>query len=418
MEGDYMTGDEMEIEVGTLPAMADQVGIIDRAQLEIAVDTANKYPRSITKALEEAHSMALKDERTAETMFYVLPRSDKDIIGPSARLAEVMVYAWRNLRIESETFMEDLTHVTARGTCFDTERNNAIRISVKRRITKANGKRYSDDMIIVTSNAAVSIALRNAVFRIIPRTYTDQVFRAAMQASVGDTDTIAAKREVALSWFGEGGIQPEQVYELLKVHGIDDIGVEQIIRLRGIVNALKDSETTLDAIFNPPKGEEATQELDDALTPDALAGPIPSGKYRGQSYHEALADTDGGPEYVRRYLLPRAIGDLREQLEAALQEIVDEMGDGTETSSSNAPDAGEMPREEAGAVGGASPADDSGASLVYEAWKKADEKAAALVRAGKEFTMDESMRLEELKSANDFEGLLAMDKDFTERLAS
>ena len=413
-----MEGDSVSTEIGTFEELGlDALGggaMAGPEMINIQVATAKKWPRSITRALEEAETLACQDEKTAETMYYVLPRSGDDIIGPSVRLAEVMSHVWGNIAVAAEPLDEGKTHLVAEGTCWDMERNVFVRIRVKRRITKSSGARYSDDMIGQTANAATSVAFRNAVFHGIPRVYVDRIYRKAMAASVGNVKTVEAKRTAAMEYFGEKGYQPEQIYALLKVEGLEDIGVEEIIRLRGIVNAVKGGDATLEGIFNPPKGEEATQELDEALTPDALAGPVPSGKYRGLSYREALADADGGPEYVRRYLLPRAIGDLRKQLEEALQAI--ENGGGTETSSSNAPDAGEMPREEAGTVGGAPPADPE-SDLVVEAYHKAKGKSFDLNARG-ELTLDESIRLDDLRSAGDFEGLLAMDKDFTERLAS
>lgn len=416
-----MEGDSMSTEIGTLEELGldtvGSVGIVGSEMINIQVATAKKWPRSITRALEEAETLACQDEKTAETMYYVLPRSGDDIIGPSARLAEVMSHVWGNLIVAAEPLDEGRTHLVAEGTCWDMERNVACRIRVKRRITKSSGKRYSDDMIGQTANAAVSIAFRNAVFKAIPRVYVDRIYRKAMAASVGNLDTVAAKRTAAMEYFGGKGYQPEQIYALLKVEGLEDIGVEEIIRLRGIVNAVKQGDATLEGIFNPPKGEEATQELDKALTPDALAGIVPSGKYRGQTYHQALADTDAGPEYVRRYLLPKAIGDLREQLEAALLKI--ENGGEPETSSSNALDAGEMPKEEAGAVGGASPVEELGdqpESIVDEAYRKASAKASTLSVRG-ELSVDEALRLDELHSAKDFEGLLELEKDFDSRLS-
>ncbi|MFN8826683.1 MAG: hypothetical protein ACK501_17070, partial [Planctomycetota bacterium] len=47
-----------------------------------------------------------------------------------------------------------------------------------RRITGKNGRRYSSDMIGVTGNAACSIALRNAVFRGIPRAFWIDIYDA------------------------------------------------------------------------------------------------------------------------------------------------------------------------------------------------------------------------------------------------
>jgi hypothetical protein len=120
-------------------------------------------------------------------------------------------------------------------------------------------------MVNVTGNAAVSVAYRNAVLKLIPRAFTDRVYKAAQEASVGK-GTLDQKRTRALDYFGKAGVAPEAVYALLGVGGFDDLGIEQIIQLRGIVNAIKDGETTLEEVFNPePPQSEAASKLDAAL---------------------------------------------------------------------------------------------------------------------------------------------------------
>ena len=206
---------------------------VDRASIDIQVSTAKKYPRSVDKALKDALTLATLDEETAASCFYVLPRSGKRIEGPSARLAEIMAYSWGNLRADADIVDEDRTHITAMGTCFDLEKNVAIRVRVKRRITDRSGRRYNEDMIGVTSNAAISIALRNAVFKVIPAALTQRIYLAARSASIGDAGTITQKRQRAVEWFGKAGMTEAQLLELLEVRGLDDVGEEELITLPG-----------------------------------------------------------------------------------------------------------------------------------------------------------------------------------------
>ena len=261
--------DEVITEVGTItPMVLPESVALDRASIDMQVATARAFPRSVTKALLEAEGLATLDEETAGSMFYSLPKrkgQDKPVEGPSARLAEIMAYSWGNLRVEADIVGEDKTHITALGTCFDLERNVAVRIRVKRRITNKHGQRFGDDMIGVTGNAAVSIALRNAVFKVIPAALVRRVYSAARQASIGKAGTLDQKRQAAMEWFSKAGIKPEQIYQLLDVKGWDDVGIEHIIMLRGTANAIKEGETTLEQVFNPPKNTDGAQALDAAL---------------------------------------------------------------------------------------------------------------------------------------------------------
>ncbi len=281
--------DENEIEVeegvGTTLELLEGSGVlsaVDRAAIDIQVATAKQYPRSVDRALKEALTLATLDEDTAASMFYALPRGGKTIEGPSARLAEVMTYAWGNLRADADIVAEDRTHVTAMGTCFDVERNVAVRVRVKRRITDRHGRRYNEDMIGVTANAAISIALRNAVFKVVPMTFVRRIYGEARKASLGEAGTMAQKRQKALEWFANAGIKDGQVFEVLGVKGLDDIGEDELITLRGLVTALQDGETTVEQVFRRHDVSDGAGELDDALDEKPAKAPKKSSKAAGK----------------------------------------------------------------------------------------------------------------------------------------
>jgi hypothetical protein len=251
---------------------ASSLEAVDRASIDMQIATAKRYPRSITKAMEEARSLATMDEETAGSMFYALPRDGKTIEGPSARLAEVMAYSWQNLRADADIIAEDKTHITAMGTCFDLERNVAVRVRVKRRITDKRGRRYKDDMIGVTGNAAVSIALRNAVFKVIPQTFVRAVYQEARKASLGQGGTLKQKRQNALIWFNKAGVKDEDVFRLLEIDGMDDLRENQLITLRGLRTAIQDGETTVEDVFHPAKEKSpGAEDLNEALTDEGAA---------------------------------------------------------------------------------------------------------------------------------------------------
>lgn len=264
---DFGVDQGVDVEVGTMQLLegAGALEAVDRASIDVQIATAKRYPRSVDKALKEALTLATLDEETAASMFYALPRSGKTIEGPSARLAEVMAYSWGNIRVDADIVAEDRTTVTAMGTCFDVEKNVAVRVRVKRRITDKKGARYNEDMIGVTSNAAISIALRNCVFKVIPAALTRRIYMEARTASLGKGSTITQKRQNALEWFGKMGVSDAQVFEVLGVRGLDDIGQEELITLRGLKTAIKDGETTVEQTFSRSSDSEDAKDLDEAL---------------------------------------------------------------------------------------------------------------------------------------------------------
>jgi hypothetical protein len=219
--------------------------------VDVQVATAHKFPRSLSRFRKEAEGMATLDEETAGECLYALVRSGKTIEGPSARFAEILLYAWGNSRADAQVVEEGATHVTAEGTFYDLERNVAIRKRVKRRITDKSGRRYNEDMVGVTGNAAISIALRNAVFAGIPKALWKAIYGKARLASLGKGGTLAQTRQKSLDYFGKLGIAEKKVFALLEVDGIEDVREDQIVTLRGIANAIKEGESSVEDVFNP-----------------------------------------------------------------------------------------------------------------------------------------------------------------------
>ena len=137
--------------------------------------------RNITAFKRQAMDMATLDDETAASCFYCLPRGGKKIMGPSARLAEIVASAWGNMRAQSKVVEVNDKEVVAEGACWDLEKNVLISVQVRRRITDSKGIRFNDDMIVVTGNAASSIALRNAVFKVVPAAMTKSIYEAVKQ---------------------------------------------------------------------------------------------------------------------------------------------------------------------------------------------------------------------------------------------
>jgi len=232
---------------GALAALA-------KSEIDVQISTAKHYPRSIRRCRDEAMALATLDEETAATMFYALPRGGKKIEGPSARLAEVVVYAWGNIRAQAVVTDVGDKFVTALGTCFDLEKNIAVQVEVRRRITNSSGRRFDDDMIVVTGNAAASIAFRNAVFKAIPFALFKPVYEQARLASLGQAKTMTERRGAALDWFAKAGISEARVLAVLGRAGVEEITMEDLITLTGLRTAIKDGDTTVDEAFPTESG--------------------------------------------------------------------------------------------------------------------------------------------------------------------
>lgn len=252
------------------------LGALNRSEIDVQIVTAKRYPRSIVAFRRQALEMATLDEETAGSMFYTLPRSGKTIEGPSVRLAEVVGSAWGNLRYGARVLELGEKFLTAQGACFDLEKNIAIQVEVRRRITDKQGRRYNDDMLTVTANAACSIALRQAVFKVVPFAYVKPIYEEAKLVSIGKTLTMEQRRTRALEWFSKVGAGELKVLALLGRKGVEDITVEDLVTLQGLKTAIKDGDTTVDDAFrevSTPQASGPAPATPDPLVVKAQASP-------------------------------------------------------------------------------------------------------------------------------------------------
>lgn len=224
---------------------------LSRAEIDQQIATARRFPRQISKVASNILSLATLDEETAEECMYALPRGGKPIKGPSIRFAEIVKGAYGNCRVASRVVHVDRTEkvVIAEGIFHDLESNTATRAEVRRRIVDKRNKLYSDDMIIVTGNAAGSIALRNAILGGVPKPLWRKAYDAVQQAIAGDIATLSETREKGIRALAAFGVTPAQIFVALGLSGEADITLEHIPILRGMFAALKNGEATVEEMF-------------------------------------------------------------------------------------------------------------------------------------------------------------------------
>jgi len=227
---------------------------IERAQIDMQIATARKYPRSLSQVKQRMLSFATLDEETAAGCFYTLPGrkggDGKPIQGPSVRLAEIAISCYQHIRAGARIIDDDGRFVTAQGVVHDLENNVVASIEVKRRVTNKEGKRYSDDMIATTGNAACALAFRNSVFKVIPGALVKPVYEAAKKLAIGDAKSLVQRRADSLAHFAKMGVSKEKVCAAIGVKNADDIQLEHMELLIGFATAIKDGDATVDGIFN------------------------------------------------------------------------------------------------------------------------------------------------------------------------
>jgi hypothetical protein len=228
------------------------VAAINRSEVMVQLDAAHHYPRTIRRFMQTAIKLATVNVKTAESCIYALPRGGKTISGPSVRLAEICASAYGNLHVGARVLDAGDREVVAQGVAWDLETNLRVTIEVPRRITDKNGNRFNDDMIAVTGAAARSIAFRNAIFSVVPRTYIMQVYDRCKAVAIGKAETFTARRDEILARLAKMGADGPRVFNALKVRGTEDITVEHLETLIGYGTAIKQEDKTVDELFPAP----------------------------------------------------------------------------------------------------------------------------------------------------------------------
>jgi hypothetical protein len=262
----------------------------NREEIDMQISTARRYPRSIKQFRMETAEMACLDEETAASMFYALPRGGKRIEGPSARFAEVVGAAYGNLRYGARTIGVEGNFIVAEGVCFDVQKNVIATVQVRRRITDSKGNRFNDDMIQVTGNAACSIALRNAIFKVVPMGLVKDIYEQAKLTSIGKAKSITEQRQKMMEWFAKAGATEEMVLKSLGRAGLDDVTTDDLILLRGLVTAIKDGEITIESAFDKVAEKRGVERsnLADVLEKQAAKGNEDLHKKQVEHYREKL----------------------------------------------------------------------------------------------------------------------------------
>lgn len=294
---------------------------LSQAEIDQQIATARKWPRSIDKAVKAITELATYDPETAQECTYNLPRGRgadaKVISGPSIRMAELIAQQWGNNRSDARVVHVDRKekYIEAEGVYHDLETNVAVRAKVRRRISDSKGRIYNDDMIIVTGNAACSIALRNAILRGVPKPIWRAAYEKALAVVRGDERTLQTRRQQLIGAFEVLGVLPEQVYDLAGVTGFRDIGLDQLVYLAGIYTAIKNNEVTAEDLLQERKaatpqqspkglqsgfGDEATGKAAPKAAGKAKATETPHDPATGEVRETETPETDSAAAETER----------------------------------------------------------------------------------------------------------------------
>lgn len=243
-------------------------------ELNSSILIAKSFPRDLEKCIERIENFVSRDEETAQSCFYTLTRGKGDkettFSGPSIRLAEICASFWGNLHLGSYFVSNNGERVVSSGECWDTENNFKVTTEVSKSIMGKFG-RYSPDMQEVTAAAAASMALRNAVFKVIPRIIVEKTLKIAMDVAVNGnkkedvTVKFEKRRALALERIQGLGINLNNVLAFFNKQSVNEIDSEELKIIIGVGTSVKDGMLSAKEAFipHPTKADEIASMIED-----------------------------------------------------------------------------------------------------------------------------------------------------------
>jgi alpha-D-ribose 1-methylphosphonate 5-triphosphate synthase subunit PhnG len=235
-----------------------------RSEVDGQVATAKRYPRDVIRCLKRIQTLATMDEETAASCFYTLPRGGKTVQGESIRLAELVLANYQNIRAGTRIVEvcadEAHPHVTIQAVAYDVENNASVTVEKRRRITPKKEwqkdrdappkyKPIDEDDIQLAVNACSSIALRDAIFRIIPKAIIRPIYLATKLVAVGDASTLANKRADVIERLKKMGVTQDRIFAAIEVTRIEEVDLDKLEALIGFGTAVREGELTIDRAF-------------------------------------------------------------------------------------------------------------------------------------------------------------------------
>lgn len=226
--------------------ISNNMGVIAKAELDTQISTAKAYPRNAKESVEYAIQLATMDEETAASCFYVLPRKNKDgsnkqIDGPSIRLAEIFATAWGNLHAATRIVENDGAYITTEGVAWDLQAN--VKFSAQHKIKML----FKDEALFAANSQAK--ALRNAIFKAIPRALVNRVQQQAMKFAVGELKNINAKVTELFDKLIKMGLDKEKILNYYERKSLAEITPDDFRSLIGVATAIKEGHVKIDEVF-------------------------------------------------------------------------------------------------------------------------------------------------------------------------
>ena len=249
--------EDMAIEITQVQPSA--LAVLAQSEHAAMVTTANlaNNRRNLTTFSKRTMEYATHSQPVALSMFYTLPRANKQIVGPSVRYAEIVAPCWRNNSTGTRMIGSTEDTVTAQGIFIDYESNNRNVKEIPRRITDSKGHKFNSDMILTTGKAALSIAYREAVLKGgVPMALWNPAYEQAKLTAVGQALSHAQRVDAAMEYLNKLGVTEWQIMNSVGVTSPKELEIDHLVTLRALCEEIKKGSRTIEEVFGSPFDKE------------------------------------------------------------------------------------------------------------------------------------------------------------------
>lgn len=229
-------------------------------EVDIQIATAHRFPRNVQAAQKAAEDIASSSQEIALECGYIRPvgKNRNGVMqfasGPSIRALEIIMSTWGNLRCATRVVGEVGNSIVVEAAVHDMQSNVAYQAQVSKPIVGKRGNRYPDALIDTMIAAASSVALRNALIRVIPRSIVDAVCRKADDKAVPVAQQDAILRGALAKLQSAYGITEPMVRAALGIGEDVAFTHDHIVTIVKMGISLRDGDMTPDDIW--PDGRE------------------------------------------------------------------------------------------------------------------------------------------------------------------
>jgi hypothetical protein len=254
---------EVTAEVTTEIVTPTALEAIQRAEVDIAITTAKRYPRDIARSIKTCRELALRNEQIAGRCNFAVPRAGKKVIGPSVHFARIVAYSWGNASALSRVVGCDHDNAHIQGVFHDLQTNLRIGVEMDWPVQPPHDptpERWKDQMTLA-KRAGAAVGLRVAIFNVIPMVLFNGIADEAKVVAAGDAKTFEERRNAAIAECKKLGVTQGMIYRALERNGIEAITTDDLIYLHGLLTSIADNTMTVFEAFGPPEKAAVKAEV-------------------------------------------------------------------------------------------------------------------------------------------------------------